>query len=131
MIRDSLQILLIEDDPTLAEITSFRLELLGYEVATCADQAESFDWLEKSLPDVILLDLALGGTEDFELLNRLSNTPRTSDVPVMVFSTNADLSNVQRAYAAGAEEYLVTPYDPVNLEQKIEKLRTWRGKEKR
>jgi len=130
MIRDSLQILLIEDDATLAEITSFRLELLGYEVASCSDPHEALDWLDKSLPDVILLDLALGGNEGFDLLNRLSNAPRTSDVPVMVFSTSADLSHVQRAYAAGAEEYLVTPYDPVNLEQKIEKLRILR-KEKR
>ena len=129
MIHDSLQILLIEDDATLAEITAFRLELLGYEVVSVQSQDEAFAQLDAQLPDVILMDLALAGNDGLELLNRLSNEPRTSDVPVMVFSTNADLDNVQRAYAAGADEYLVTPYDPANLEQKVEKLRALRRSE--
>ncbi len=126
MLNDTLEILLVEDDATLAEITAFRLELLGYEVATAGSQDEAQDRLSTALPDVIILDLALCGNEGVELLNRLSNDPRTSEVPVMVFSSSADLHDVQRAYAAGADDYLVTPYDPANLEQKIEKLRTRR-----
>jgi len=55
-------------------------------------------------------------------LNRLSNDVRTSDIPVMVLSANADLDDVQKAYNAGADEYLVTPYDPFMLESKIRRL---------
>ncbi len=122
MAHDSLHILLIEDEPTLAQITAFRLELLGYEVATVTSAEEAFAHLETNLPNVIILDLALCGNEGLELLNRLSNEPRTSQVPVLVFSTNAELEGVQRAYTAGANDYLVTPYDPANLESKIEHL---------
>jgi len=119
---DTLHILLVEDDQTLAEITAFRLELLGYRVAMSRSVDETHQRLADELPDVIILDLAIAGGEGIELLNRLSNDQRTGHVPVMVFSTSADLEDVQRAYNAGAAEYLVTPYDPANLEQKIERL---------
>jgi len=122
MPRDSLQILLLEDEPTLAQITAFRLELLGYEVEIHGSAQEALDALADHLPDVIILDLALSGSEGIELLNKLSNDERLGAVPVLVFSTSADLDDVQRAYAAGADEFLVTPYDPLNLERKVEKL---------
>jgi DNA-binding response OmpR family regulator len=122
MAMDSLKILLVEDDRTLAEITEFRLELLGYDVDVVESAAATHAWLGERLPDVVILDLALCGSEGFDLLNKLSNDERTNPVPVLVFSTSGDLDCVQRAYGAGADEYLVTPYDPANLEEKIEKL---------
>jgi response regulator RpfG family c-di-GMP phosphodiesterase len=79
------QILLIEEDPTLLEITAFRLD-------------------------------------GIEFINRLSNDVRTSEIPIMILSTKADLDDVQRAYNAGADEYLVIPYDPMVLESKVERL---------
>jgi CheY-like chemotaxis protein len=47
---------------------------------------------------------------------------RTSQIPVLFVSTHADLDDVQKAYNAGANAYLVTPYDPAVLEEKIEHL---------
>jgi PleD family two-component response regulator len=47
---------------------------------------------------------------------------QTSEVPVMVISTNSDLEDVQKAFNAGADEYLVIPYDPLVLEAKVERL---------
>src|SRR2546426_667341 len=124
MARDSIRILLVEDDPTLCEITAFRLELLGYEVVQAHSPDATLAALDQGLPHVVILDLGLCGNEGVELLNRLSNDPRTGKIPVLVFSTSADLNDVQRAFNAGADEFLVTPYDPVNLERKIEKLMT-------
>ena len=57
-----------------------------------------------------------------EFINRLSNDTRTSDIPIMFLSTNGDLEDVQKAYNAGADEYLVIPYDPMVLESKVERL---------
>lgn len=122
MADDSPRILLIEDDALLADITAFRLELLGFEVACVGSPEDSFDWLAEQHPDAIILDMALNGTEGLDLLNRLSNDQRYGEIPVLVFSTSADLDSVQRAYTAGADEFLVTPFDPANLEQKLEKM---------
>jgi CheY-like chemotaxis protein len=57
-----------------------------------------------------------------EFINRLSNDTRTSEIPIMFLSTKSDLEDVQKAYNAGADEYLVIPYDPMVLQSKLERL---------
>jgi two-component system, OmpR family, response regulator RpaA len=66
----------------------------------------------------------LSDMESAEFLNLLSNDPRTSELPKVYVSASSDLEEVQRAYNAGADEFLVTPYDPLVLEKKIEGLLT-------
>jgi CheY-like chemotaxis protein len=116
------QILFVEEDPILMEITAFRLELLGYEVVTHESAERALEWLADKLPTLIIVDHALPGMDGIEFINRLSNDTRTSDVPIMFLSTNGDLEDVQKAYNAGADEYLVIPYDPMVLESKVERL---------
>ena len=118
------QILLIEGDSTLLEITAFRLELLGYQVTTFEAAERAIEWLRDQLPTVVIVDQVLPGMDGIEFINRLSNDTRTSDVPIMFLSTNGDLGDVQKAYNAGADEYLVIPYDPIVLEAKVERLAT-------
>lgn len=115
-------ILLIEGDPTLLEITAFRLELLGYSVVSYASAEEGTEWLHAQLPSLVIVDHALAGMDGIEFINRLSNDTRTSDIPIMFLSTNGDLEDVRKAYNAGADEYLVIPYDPLVLEAKVERL---------
>jgi CheY-like chemotaxis protein len=116
------QILLVEEDRTLLEITAFRLELLGYAVVAQQSAERALDWLRDHLPTLIIVDQVLPGMDGIEFINRLSNDTRTSEIPIMFLSTNADLEDVQRAYNAGADEYLVIPYDPLVMEAKVERL---------
>ena len=114
-------ILLIEEESTLLEITAFRLELLGYQVLKQVSADEAAIWLSKELPDLIVVG-HVTEMESFEFLNHLSNDARTSEVPIIFLSSSTDLDEVQRAYNAGADEFLVTPYDPLVLEKKVEDL---------
>jgi CheY-like chemotaxis protein len=118
------QILLVEEDRTLLEITAFRLELLGYNVVTQQSAERALEWLREQLPTLIIVDHVLPGMDGIEFINRLSNDTRTSEIPIMFLSTHSDLEDVQRAYNAGADEYLVIPYDPIVLESKVERLAT-------
>jgi CheY-like chemotaxis protein len=122
MHEQSPQILLVEEDATLLEITAFRLELLGYVVVTHQSAEKALEWLRDQLPTLIIVDHVLPGMDGIEFINRLSNDTRTSEIPIMFLSTNADLEDVQRAYNAGADEYLVIPYDPIVLEAKVDRL---------
>ena len=122
MSRRTPQILLIEEDPTLLEITAFRLELLGYELVKAESAEKALDWLQNNLPTLVIVDQFLPDMDGIEFLNRLSNDVRTSEIPVIFLSVNSDLDDVQKAYNAGADEYLVIPYDPVVLESKVEQL---------
>ena len=122
MSEQRLRILLIEEDPTLLEITAFRLELLGYEVIEKDSAEDAMAWLQNDLPDLVIVNQFLPGLDGVELVDRLSSDVRTADLPVMMVSANADLDDVQRAYNAGADEYLVTPFDPAVLETKVQRL---------
>jgi len=114
-------ILLIEEEPTLLDITAFRLELLGYAVETRTAADPALAWLANSLPDLIAVGY-LADMDPIDFLNRISDDPRTSEVPILYLSPNSDLDEVQRAYNAGADEYLLTPFDPLMLESKVEAL---------
>ena len=116
-------ILLIEEEQTLLEITSFRLELLGYQVVQCETADQATRSLGERLPDLIAVG-HVAEMDSIEFLNHLSNDPRTSELPVIYLSANTDLEEVQRAYNAGADEFLITPYDPLVLEKKVEGLLT-------
>jgi len=116
------QILLIEGDSTLLEITAFRLELLGYGLVTLNTAERAIEWLQGNLPTLVIVDHVLPGMDGIEFINRLSNDTRTSEIPIIFLSTNGDLEDVQKAYNAGADEYLVIPYDPMVLEAKVERL---------
>jgi CheY-like chemotaxis protein len=115
-------ILLIEEDATLREITQFRLELLGHNVAGVASGAEGITWLTQMLPDAIVIGHFLPDMDGMDLVDRLSNDLRTSGVPVMLLSPHAELTDVQKAFNAGCDDYLVTPYDPLMLERKLKRL---------
>lgn len=114
-------IVLMEEEPTLAQITAFRLELLGHTVHLFETGDEALKWLADNPADLIAVG-HVADVEPIELLAKLSDAQATSDVPLVHMSANSDLSEVQRAFNAGADEYLLTPYDPIVLEQKINGL---------
>jgi DNA-binding response OmpR family regulator len=114
-------ILLVEEEPTLLDITAFRLELLGYQVETKSTADAALEWLATHTTDLVAVGF-VADIDPVELLNRLSDDQRTSKTPLLLLSPNSDLDEVQRAYNAGADEYLLTPYDPLVLEHKVEGL---------
>ncbi len=115
-------LLLIEEDVTLRELTAFRLELLAHRVIAVESGEQGLTRIAEELPDAILVDQFLPDMKGVDLIDRLSNEIRTSDVPVMLLSPNAELDDVQRAFNAGADDFLVTPFDPQTLEKKLDRL---------
>lgn len=111
-------VLLIEEEPVLREITAFRLELLGFEVIERENAAQASLWLSSKLPSLVAVG-QMSDVDAIDFVNRLSDDQRTSHTPVIYLSANSELEEVQRAFNAGADEYLVTPYDPVVLERKV------------
>ncbi len=116
-------ILLVEEEPVLREITAFRLELLGYEVVSWERANQATEWLQNQLPKLIVVG-QVTETGPLDFLNQLSNEQRTSQIPVLYLSSSSDLEDVQKAYNAGADEFLVIPYDPMMLENKVQGLIT-------
>lgn len=114
-------VLLVEEEPVLREITSFRLELLGYHVSAFEGANQAHEYLKVQLPRLIVVG-QVADNHSLDFLNQLSNDERSSKIPVIYLSASSDLEDVQKAYNAGADEFLLTPYDPLVLENKVERL---------
>ena len=122
MIATVAPLLLIEPDELIAELTAFRLELLGFRVEYFHRGEDGRQRAESLNPSVILVDSNLPDYDGFELVKQFSSNSRTAGIPLLVLSVDADLHRVEQAYRAGARDYLVLPYDPIVLETKIKRL---------
>ncbi len=121
-------IVLVEDNDTMAEVTRFRLELLGYRVRVVTQAAAVMDEIQNELPDAVIVDLEFNESQGFQVIESLGLDEATTHIPIMALSADAELDTVQRAFRAGAIEYLVAPYNPLVLEAKVEQLAALSGK---
>jgi DNA-binding response OmpR family regulator len=116
------EVLLVEPEPVVSEVTAFRVELLGYRVI-CVDSAEAaLVKISESAPDLVITDLVLPALDGMGFIERLMTDKETSELRIMVLSLDADLSRVQAAYHAGARDFIVVPFHPEVLEEKVSKL---------
>lgn len=116
------KLLLVQSEPVLGELASFRLELLGYEITLVASGTEAISTARESLPDLLIVDTSLPEGDGLEWLSRMRSEFTPDQLPVLVFSLDPSLETVERAYHAGAQDFLITPFDPVIMEEKIEEL---------
>ena len=122
MTRNIKRVLLVEPEGVLAEITAFRLELLGYSVETVESPAEALKKIQMQQPDVIITDLVLNDVDATGFIEKLASTEGTSDIPIMVLSIDADLDRVAAVHKAGAADFLLVPFHPEVLEVKVAAL---------
>jgi len=112
-------ILIAEADEIVADITSFRLELLGNEV-NVAQRGEQVSSLAKDRrPDLFIIDLRLPGLSGLALIEQLTASETTSTIPILAISFDAEVDQVEQAFTAGATDYLVAPFDPLILAEKV------------
>lgn len=117
------KILLVEDEPLLANLLKQRLEKDGIEVTLARDGEEALARLRESKPDLILLDIILPKISGFELMETLQADPQFERAPVIVISNLGQESDVARGAALGAIEYFVKA--KVSIEELVEHVKTF------
>jgi len=114
------KILLVEDELDLAEVTKMRLKKSGYEVIGALNAEEAFAFLQKNIPDLILLDLLLPGMQGEEVCKQLKSDARLKHIPVILFTASA--SDIPKmAKEIGADDYIMKPFEPEELLGKVKK----------
>lgn len=108
-------ILVVEDDPDLALLTQMSLVKNGYRVAVANDAPQAREFLEKNVPDLIILDVMLPEVDGFELLTEFKGQSRLASVPIMMMSAVTDDTYLAKGYRLGAEYYLKKPFLPSQL----------------
>lgn len=105
--EDKVRILLVEDEPEVAELYKLKLTLDGYEVLTASNGQ---DGLKKALeegPEMIFLDVKMPEMDGFEVLKRLRSEPKTKNIPVIILSNFDEQEMIEKGLTLGANEYLV------------------------
>ncbi len=119
-----MRILIIEDSDSIRRMIEALVSARGYEVDAVSTGAKGLEVAFEKVPDVILLDLNLGGTYDgFDVCARIRANALTRVVPIIVISALADEESKKRATDSGANAYYTKPFSPIALLKEIESVR--------
>jgi two-component system phosphate regulon response regulator PhoB len=106
------RILLIEDEPDIAEVLQYNLEKEGFEVETARRGDTGLDAVRRDAPDLILLDLMLPGTDGLELTRMLKRDGGTSRVPIVMLTARGEEVDRIVGLELGADDYISKPFSP-------------------
>ena len=121
------KILVIEDDTAISDLICMNLTVAGYEVLAVFDGDKAEDAvLEKGPFDMALLDVMLPGKDGVELME----TMKAHDIPVIYLTAKADVGSKIKGLRAGAEDYIVKPFEILELLVRVEKVLERTGKQK-
>ena len=116
---DKKKILIVDDEPDILKLTSLRLKKLGYDVLTAVDGKEALDAIRSETPDLVLLDLLLPIMDGAEVCKRVKNDKKLRHIPIILFTAHSDTMTAEKAKSFGADGYIVKPFDPEELMNKI------------
>ena len=119
------RILVVEDDESISKVIQKNLTSAGYAVTACYDGAETVKLLANDADfDLALLDVMLPGLDGFELLAYMKH----DDIPVIFLTAKADVDSKIHGLRDGAEDYIVKPFEVLELLVRIEKVLERTGK---
>jgi two-component system response regulator MtrA len=106
------RILVVDDDPAVAESLTMRLQLEGYDVAAVGDGEAAVAAFREQVPDLIILDLMLPGIDGIEVCRTIRSE---SGVPIVMLTARGETDELVRGLEAGADDYVIKPPNPDEL----------------
>ncbi|NRT36020.1 DNA-binding response OmpR family regulator [Clostridium beijerinckii] len=111
-----INILIVEDDEAISNLIRISLGMAGYECKQVFDGMEAFDLIKQEPFDLILMDIMLPGIDGFEIMKRI----RGLNIPVIFLTAKNGLADKITGLKSGAEDYIVKPFETVELLARIE-----------
>jgi two-component system phosphate regulon response regulator PhoB len=108
-------VLIVEDEPAIAELLAVNLRHNGFRPIWALDSATAQLELDAVLPDIILLDWMLPGESGLSLAKRWRTSPRTKDVPIIMLTARGDEVDRVAGLDAGADDYIAKPFSTKEL----------------
>ncbi len=116
-------IMIIEDDRIISGLLQHILARRGYQVSTAEDGRTAFAMFEEiAPPQLILLDVMLPFIDGFELLEKIRSKPDWTEIPIIMLTSKAQENNIVRALDAGANDYIVKPFQPEELVARVRRF---------
>jgi DNA-binding response OmpR family regulator len=109
-------LLIVEDEPSIAEVVSLYLKRAGYQVKVVGDGQAALDWMRSQMPDLLILDVMLPQVDGFTVIRWLRDR---SDVPVIMLTARREESDRIAGLEMGADDYVVKPFSPQELVSRV------------
>ncbi len=122
------KILIAEDERDIRDLVAFTLRFAGYEVVTASNGEEAVGLAPKENPDLILMDVRMPRMTGYEACRVLKASPDMKDIPVVFLSAKGQESEIQTGLEVGAEEYLLKPFAPDQLTERVKAILAKFGK---
>jgi DNA-binding response OmpR family regulator len=113
---NEIRILVVEDEPSLAEVVSLYLKRAGYQVQIASDGKQAMNILEKQIPDFVILDLMLPEIDGLSLTRWLRDR---SNVPIIMVTARREEIDRIAGLEMGADDYVVKPFSPQELVSRV------------
>ncbi|WP_050637252.1 response regulator transcription factor [Candidatus Stoquefichus sp. SB1] len=111
-----IKILIVEDDENIAKLIVTTLSLSGYESKVCHNGKAAIDLIYQEMFDLILLDIMLPETDGFEVMKRIQKR----NIPVIFLTALQNVADKVKGLRLGAEDYIVKPFESIELLARIE-----------
>jgi DNA-binding response OmpR family regulator len=115
-------ILVVDDDPDIRDIVSFRLERAGYEIAQATNGEDALRLARERTPSLCILDVMMPRVNGFEVVRELRSDPSTQSVPVLMLTASVQDKDVARGFEIGADDYLKKPFNTGELLARVAAL---------
>ena len=124
------KILVVEDDPEIANILTYLLEHDGYDITLLTDGRDAYKLITKEPaegdpgpPDVALLDIMLPHVDGIQLCTAIKASPVWKNVPVVILTAKTQDFTVSFAMRAGADDYIIKPFSPTDVLTRLKSVR--------
>ena len=118
-------ILHVEDNEDNRQIVRDLFEFKGYTIIEAVDGEEGVHKAREIKPNLILMDIQLPKMNGYDTTHTIKSDPTLKGIPIIVITSYALSGDDQKAFDAGADDYMAKPYDPKDL---LEKVEVWLGK---
>ncbi|MFJ3047807.1 winged helix-turn-helix domain-containing protein [Herbaspirillum chlorophenolicum] len=122
MSKESPHILLVEDEPSIAELLRFTMQGAGFATTIATDVSQARKSIAESLPHAVLLDWMLPDSSGLVLLNELRREPRTAALPVIMLTAKGMEEDKVKGLNEGADDYVTKPFSPKELVARVQAL---------
>ena len=116
------RVLVAEDDPDIAQLVMYKLDRSGFETTAVSDGVAALAAVRRFRPHVVLIDVRMPGLNGIELCRELRASAGTAKLPIVMISAQGRPQDREQAYAAGADDYLVKPFSPKELVDRVQRL---------
>ncbi|RKY60222.1 MAG: response regulator [Candidatus Latescibacterota bacterium] len=115
-------ILVAEDSPTVRKLVTLALKAQGFRVVQAQDGMDALEKLARYEVDLIITDLNMPNMDGYSLIQAIRENEHLKDVPIIVLSLEAKEEDKQRAFALGADSYLVKPFNARRVQFEVAKF---------